>query len=154
MQPDLKASDTSNVQSAHQAVSIPTWQNQAENFSSSTFDIYDGREISASPAEQNPYHTCMENIPNEDELLSWMQKYSRSVAEMLKTEKCTFGMWRRENAEAVKPCWPPFASEKERAMNGEKYRAESDQRIPQVGYRMLHTFAGFFGRVLTKSCAD
>lgn len=62
---------------------------------------------------ENPYQARVKEVPDEDDLMRWVQTYPRPAAQVLGMGECTFERWRRENEESGKPRWFPFASEKE-----------------------------------------
>lgn len=80
---------------------------------------FDGLEavdvVNDMPADDNlnPYRARVEDVPDSDELVRWVRAYPGPAGEVLSSGECTFERWRRENREAKRAHWHPFASEKE-----------------------------------------
>ncbi|KAJ3557812.1 hypothetical protein NM688_g1265 [Phlebia brevispora] len=100
---------------------------EAEDNSTSSFEdgesdamVIDTSEIVDSlinffpePSVNHPHMLHVEDIPDEDEVYRWVQKYSNRATEVLGFGQSTFERWRRENSEAGRSQWYSFADEKE-----------------------------------------
>lgn len=76
-------------------------------------DIATASASASSTSNLNPYRARVEEVPDEDDLTQWVQKYPRPVATILGSGECTFEKWRRENEEAGQSRWFPFSNAKE-----------------------------------------
>lgn len=70
-------------------------------------------ESTDATSHDNPYRARVEDVPDEDDLVRWVQAYPRPAAQVLGMGECTFERWRRENEQSGKPRWSPFANERE-----------------------------------------
>lgn len=91
----------------------------------------------------NPYRARVEEVPDEDDLVYWVQTYPGPAGEVIGTGECTFERWARENEEEGRSCWYPFTNEKEwelgrwLAKNVGQNQIEEFLKLAAVGYTYL-----------------
>lgn len=82
-----------------------------------SISIHDADRVSfmesMGPNSQNPYRARVEDVPDEDDIMRWVERYPRAAGEILGRGECTFEKWQRNSEEADQSRWYPFASEKE-----------------------------------------
>ncbi|KAJ3551364.1 hypothetical protein NM688_g4745 [Phlebia brevispora] len=91
-------------------------QNSASAFGQSGDDVTYLEDVEMSPPDpvyDNPNHARVEEVPDEEEVCRWVQKYPKEVARIVSCGECTFETWRKENKAAGRSRWYPFVDEKE-----------------------------------------